>query len=151
MRYTGRATADGDGRNGHVATDDNLLDLKLGIPRELGGAGGGSNPEQLFAAAYAGCFLSALGLVARQRRVKLIDATVTAEVTATRGEDGFGLSVVLTVGLPGASTEDARELLDGAHARCPFSKAVRGNVPVELRFTNLTGSSKLKRLVLYLA
>lgn len=136
MQYTARATADGNGRDGHVATDDKLLDLKLGIPTELGGAGGGSNPEQLFAAAYSGCFLSAIGLVARQRRLKLIDATVTAEVTATRGDDGFSLSVILTAGLPGVSEEDARALLDGAHSRCPFSKAVRGNVPVELRFTN---------------
>lgn len=133
MQYTARATAEGSGRNGRVRSDDGLVDLELRIPTELGGAGGGSNPEQLFAAGYAGCFLSALGSVARERRVKLVDASVTAAVTIAHAADGFGLSVELSASLPGLEREVAEALVEGAHARCPYSKAVRGNIVVELR------------------
>ena len=132
MQYTAIATASGSGRNGQVRSDDGRVDLVLRIPTELGGAGGGSNPEQLFAAGYAGCFLSALDSVARQRRIKLVDASITAAVTIAHGEDGFGLAVRLTAHLPGLDSETATEMLTGAHARCPYSKAVRGNISVEL-------------------
>jgi Ohr subfamily peroxiredoxin len=133
MEYIARATADGNGRNGHVRSEDGLIDVKLGIPPELGGAGGGSNPEQLFAAGYSGCFMSALGSVARQRKIKLVDASVTAAVTIAHDGDGFGLSVELVADLPDVLPVDAEALLAAAHARCPYSKAVRGNIPVTLR------------------
>lgn len=134
MEYTARATADGNGRNGRVTSHDGLIDLKLGIPPELGGAGGGSNPEQLFAAGYAGCFMSAVGTVARERKVKLTDPSVTAAVTIAHGDDGLlQLSVELTIALPGVDLSEAHAVVEGAHRRCPYSKAVHGNVPVKMR------------------
>lgn len=134
MSYTARARAEGDGRNGHVRTADGLVDLDLGIPSEIGGAGGAvSNPEMLFAAGYAGCFLSALHSVARAQRVKIPGAGVEALVTIAAGEAGFGLSVELVATLPGVSDEVAEQLLAAAHAKCPYSRAVTGNIPVELR------------------
>lgn len=132
MQYTARATADGNGRNGRVASDDGLVDVQLGIPTELGGAGGGSNPEQLFAAGYSGCFMSAIASVAREMKVKLVDPSVTAEVTIAHDGKGFGLSVVLRPSLPGVEAEVAREVVDGAHRRCPYSRAVSGNIPVSI-------------------
>ncbi|WP_337110066.1 organic hydroperoxide resistance protein [Prescottella equi] len=132
LSYTAEATADGNGRNGHVASDDGRIDLVLGIPVEIGGAGGGSNPEQLFAAGYAGCFLSALSSVARAQKVRLTDPTVTSRVTIADHGEGFGLSVELVVSLPGVEEEAARAVLDGAHQKCPYSKAVRGNIDVTL-------------------
>ena len=106
----------------------------LAAPRELGGSGAGTNPEQLFAAGYAACFASALGLVARQRRVADFDAAVTAEVGLSgNGREGFGLSVVLHVELPeGIDRVLGRELVEIAHQVCPYSNATRGNIPVEL-------------------
>ncbi|MDQ1103781.1 Ohr family peroxiredoxin [Nocardioides zeae] len=134
MSYTATARAEGDGRNGHVRTADGLVDLDLGIPSEIGGAGGAvSNPEMLFAAGYAGCFLSALHSVARAQRVKIPGADVEALVTIAAGEAGFGLSVELVATLPGVSDEAAEQLLAAAHAKCPYSRAVTGNIPVELR------------------
>ena len=133
MEYTARATADGNGRNGRVSSDDGLIDLKLSIPPELGGAGGGSNPEQLFAAGYAGCFMSAVGTVARLRKVKLTDPSVTAAVTIAPGDDGLQLSVELTIALPGVDVSEAHAVVDAAHRRCPYSKALSGNVPVKMR------------------
>lgn len=134
LTYTAAAVATGDGRNGHVSTDDGLVDLQLGIPVGIGGAGGEvSNPEQLFAAGYAACFLSALHSVARSHRLRLQDATVQANVTIAAGDDGFGLSVELVATLPGVERTIGEELLSGAHAKCPYSKAVRGNIPVTLR------------------
>lgn len=130
MQYTARATADGNGRNGRVSSDDGLVDVQLGIPAELGGAGNGSNPEQLFAAGYAGCFMSAVGSVAREKKVKLVDPSVTAEVTIAHDGEGFGLSVVLRPSLPGIDSETAQEIVEGAHRRCPYSRAVSGNIPV---------------------
>lgn len=141
MEYIARATADGNGRNGQVRTEDGLIDVKLGIPAELGGAGGGSNPEQLFAAGYSGCFMSALASVARQRKIKLVDASVTAAVTIAHDGSEFGLSVELTADLPQVSPADAEALLEGAHARCPYSKALRGNIPITLRTTAQASSS----------
>lgn len=132
MQYTARATADGNGRNGRVSSDDGLVDLQLGIPAELGGAGNGSNPEQLFAAGYAGCFMSAIGSVAREMKVKLVDPSVTAEVTIAHDGEGFGLSVVLRPSLPGLEADVARDVVEGAHRRCPYSRAVAGNIPVTL-------------------
>ncbi|MBS9373342.1 putative organic hydroperoxide resistance protein [Rhodococcus gordoniae] len=132
MEYTAEATADGNGRNGRVASNDGLVDVALGIPVELGGAGGGSNPEQLFAAGYAGCFLSALSSVARVHKVRLTDPTVTARVTIADHGEGFGLSVELVVNMPGVDEDVARTVVEGAHQKCPYSKAVRNNVDVAL-------------------
>lgn len=133
MHYTAEARADGNGRNGKVLSSDGIVDLQLGIPTELGGAGGEvSNPEQLFAAGYAGCFMSALATVAREHRVKLTDPSVTAQVTISGGTRGFDLSVVLIADLPGVDPDSARTILDGAHAKCPYSRAVSGNIAVEI-------------------
>ena len=132
MEYTARATANGNGRNGRAQTDDGLVDVNLAIPEEVGGVGGGSNPEQLFAAGYAGCFMSAVASVARQHKVKLDGPSVDAAVTIAHGEDGFGLSVELNVNLPGVTVQQARAIAEAAHQRCPYSRAVRGNIPVTL-------------------
>lgn len=137
--YTAKALATGDGRNGHVRCDDGLVDLDLGIPTELGGAGGHvGNPEQLFASGYSACFLSALTSVARVQRVKLHDAQVEARVTIAGGSDGFDLSVELVVTAPDVSPEAGEAMLEAAHRKCPYSKAVTGNIPVKLTFS--TGS-----------
>jgi lipoyl-dependent peroxiredoxin len=134
LTYTAEALATGDGRNGHVRTDDGLVDLDLGIPAGIGGAGGEvSNPEQLFAAGYASCFLSALASVARTRKVKVSGANVRARVTIAAGVDGFGLAVELVAHLPGVEPELGEELLAAAHGKCPYSKAISGNIPVTFR------------------
>lgn len=131
--YTADALATGDGRNGHVRSSDGLVDLDLGIPADLGGAGGQvSNPEQLFAAGYAACFLSALTSVARAQRVKLRDAQVQAKVTICGGSAGFDLAVELVVLAPDVPPETGEALLEAAHRKCPYSRAVGGNIPVKL-------------------
>ena len=131
-QYVASATA--SGREGRAVTSDGRLDVALAAPRELGGSGEGTNPEQLFAAGYAACFASALGVVARQRRVEDFDAAVTAEVSLSgNGREGFGLAVVLHVELPEGFDEAlGRELVEVAHQVCPYSNATRGNIPVEL-------------------
>jgi Ohr subfamily peroxiredoxin len=130
--YVASATA--SGREGRAVTTDGRLDVTLAAPRELGGSGEGTNPEQLFAAGYAACFASALGLVARQRRVRDFDAAVTADVSLTGSSStGFGLGVALHVELPdGVDAQLGRELVDAAHQVCPYSNATRGNIPVEI-------------------
>ncbi|MFI5954060.1 organic hydroperoxide resistance protein [Cryptosporangium sp. NPDC051539] len=132
--YTAIATADGNGRNGRTRTNDGQLDVQLAFPKELGGSGAGSNPEQLFAAGYAACFSSALGLIAGQKKLDVTDHSVTAEVGLNPTDNGgFGLSVTLRVELPEALQNDAgRELVEAAHQVCPYSNATRGNIPVEL-------------------
>ena len=131
--YTAVATATGEGRNGHTRTDDGGIDLDLAVPVEMGGPGGGANPEQLFAAGYAACFHSALTLVARKQKAAFTDSAVTAEVgigpTCT---GGFGLEVTLRVELGGIDQAAAEELVEAAHQVCPYSNATRGNVPVTL-------------------
>ena len=131
-QYVASATA--SGREGRAVTSDGRLDVTLAAPRELGGSGEGTNPEQLFAAGYAACFASALNLVARQRRVEDFDAAVTADVSLSgNGRGGFGLGVVLHVELPEELDEAlGRELVDTAHQVCPYSNATRGNIPVEI-------------------
>jgi osmotically inducible protein OsmC len=137
--YTAEATATGDGRNGHVTSSDGRIDLDLARPPALGGTGAGSNPEQLLASGYAACFHSALRRVAGRDRGAIGDSTVTAEVgigpdgTAPDGADVFGLSVTLVIHVPGLEREKVREYADAAHQICPFSRATRGNVSVELR------------------
>ncbi|MFC9387432.1 organic hydroperoxide resistance protein [Streptomyces venezuelae] len=130
--YTAEVISTGDGRNGAVRSSDGLLDLPLSSPKAVGGSGTATNPEQLFAAGYAACFHSALRVSAREAKVALADDTVVAEVALHKEESGFRLSVVLTVELPGIEESKARRLAEAAHGRCPYSKAVRGNVEVRV-------------------
>jgi osmotically inducible protein OsmC len=132
--YTARATAYGDGRNGSVTSDDDVLDLNLAIPKEMGGPGGElTNPEQLFAAGYAACFHSAMKLVARNLDVDTEGSTVTAAVGIGVQGQGFGLAVTLEVAIPQAADRaTAEKVVEAAHQVCPYSNATRGNVDVEL-------------------
>jgi Ohr subfamily peroxiredoxin len=130
--YTAVATAT-NGRAGRARTSDGKLDVQLAPPVELGGNGQGTNPEQLFAAGYAACFASALGLVGRQAKVDVSDAAVTGEVGLSRQGAGFGLAVTLRVELPeGVDEATGRKLVEQAHEVCPYSNATRGNIPVDL-------------------
>ncbi len=132
--YTARATATGEGRSGHVTSEDGVLDQDLSVPKEMGGAGGaGTNPEQLFAAGYSACFHSALQLVARREKVRVTDSSVTAEVGIGKQGEGFGLRVELVVALPGVERAAGEKLVDAAHQVCPYSNATRGNIDVTLR------------------
>jgi Ohr subfamily peroxiredoxin len=131
--YTAKATSTGDGRNGHVVSSDQRLDLDLALPPEMGGSGDGTNPEQLFAAGYAACFHSALRIVARRAKVDPGDSTVSAEVGIGPEGEAFGLVVTLIISIPGLEREQARELAEAAHQVCPYSRATRGNISVELR------------------
>lgn len=131
--YTTSAVATGDGRNGHVQTTDGLLDTDVRVPAELGGAGGATNPEQLFAAGYAACFHSALKRVAGQRDGDTTDSEVVADVSlGMLGNGGFGLAVALEVSLPAMDAESALALVKAAHEVCPYSNATRDNIEVEL-------------------
>ncbi|MFD1661630.1 organic hydroperoxide resistance protein [Streptomyces caeni] len=130
--YTAVATAT-HGRDGRAVSSDGRLNLQLAIPVEMGGGGQGTNPEQLFAAGYAACFASALGLVGRQAKVDVSEAAVTGEVGIGKQGEGFGLAVTLRVELPDAVDEaTGRKLVEQAHQVCPYSNATRGNIPVEL-------------------
>jgi osmotically inducible protein OsmC len=123
------------GRDGHSATLDGAVDVKLTTPKELGGAGGtGVNPEQLFATGYAACFLGAMKFVASQGGPKVpADATVTSTVgIGPRSEGGFGLEIGLEISLPGVDHSAAQELVAKAHQVCPYSNATRNNVDVKL-------------------
>ncbi|WTI06628.1 organic hydroperoxide resistance protein [Micromonospora sp. NBC_00821] len=131
--YTASATATGDGRDGHVETSDGTFTLDLAVPKEMGGAGGAANPEQLFAAGYAACFHSALRLVARRAKADVTGSVVGAEVgIGPNGNGGFGLTVQLVVDLPAAPREVAEQIVEQAHQVCPYSNATRGNVDVTL-------------------
>jgi Ohr subfamily peroxiredoxin len=134
--YRAEATATG-GRDGRATTPDAKLDLPLSTPRELGGAGGpGTNPEQLFAAGYSACFLSAVKFVAMQRKLALpADASVTGRVGIGQIPQGFGIEVELQVSLPGLARADAEALVAAAHQVCPYSNATRGNIEVVLNVT----------------
>ncbi|MFD5908429.1 organic hydroperoxide resistance protein [Streptomyces massasporeus] len=130
--YTAVATAT-HGREGRTVSSDGVLDLALGMPQALGGNGQGTNPEQLFAAGYAACFGSALGLVGRAAKVNVSDAAVTAEVSIGKQGEGFGLAVTLRVELPDSVDEaTGRKLVEQAHQVCPYSNATRGNIEVDL-------------------
>ena len=131
--YTAIVTADG-GRDGRVASEDGNLDLALVVPKEFGGPGGaGTNPEQLFAAGYSACFLSALKLTARLEKVQLDqDPTIEAHVGVLSTDEGYELVADLKVSMPGLEKELAEKLVAGAHERCPYSRATRGNIDVTL-------------------
>jgi lipoyl-dependent peroxiredoxin len=131
--YTATATATG-GRDGRVKSDDGNLDLTVVPPRETGGPGTpGTNPEQLFAAGYAACFGSALGLVARRQKIVTGPVAITAAVSLGPVGAGFGLAVELSAHIPELPREQAEALLQAAHQVCPYSNATRGNIAVELR------------------
>jgi osmotically inducible protein OsmC len=128
--YTAKATAVG-GRAGHVKSSDGLIDVDLRRPVEMGGPGGATNPEQLFAAGYSACFQGALGVVAKKVDVNTDESTVTASVTFGSTEGGnVGLAVALEVHIPDVDLATAQELADGAHQVCPYSHATRGNIKV---------------------
>ena len=131
--YTATAHATGEGRNGHAISDDGVLDLDLRMPKELGGPGGATNPEQLFAAGYAACFHSALKLVAGQSKLDATGSEVSASVSiGSLPSGGFGLAVELDVHTPNLEQSVAEELVAKAHEVCPYSNATRGNIDVEL-------------------
>ncbi|HEX2143853.1 MAG TPA: organic hydroperoxide resistance protein [Glycomyces sp.] len=130
--YVAHAVSSGDGRNGHVATGDGVIDLGLAIPKELGGPGGKANPELLFAAGYAACFHSALQSIARMGKVDLGASEVQASVGLGKEGEGFGLNAILEVSIPGQPRTVAKGLMDKAHEYCPYSRATRGNIQVEI-------------------
>ncbi|OYP17807.1 organic hydroperoxide resistance protein [Streptomyces sp. FBKL.4005] len=129
--YTAVATAE-NGRDGRVATDDGRLDVVVNPPKEMGGSGSGTNPEQLFAAGYSACFQGALGVVARQESADVSGSTVTAKVGIGKNDDGFGIIVEISASIPNVDEATARELVEKAHQVCPYSKATRGNITVTL-------------------
>lgn len=127
--YTAKAHTTG-GRDGASRSSDGRLDVKLSSP---GTSGEGTNPEQLFAAGWSACFMSAIGLVAGQKKVALpADRAIDAEVDLIAGDGNYRLSARLNVSLPGVPPEVARELVDAAHQVCPYSKATRGNIDVAI-------------------
>jgi len=130
--YTATAVAMGDGRNGHIQSSDGHLDAPVRIPKELGGDGGATNPEQLFAAGYAACFHSAMKLVAGKLQADATDSEVVADVSLIPSGAGFGLAVQLEVTLPALDRASAQALVEAAHQVCPYSNAIRGNVEVTL-------------------
>ena len=132
--YTAQATVTGGRAAGHGRTDDGALDVQLRLPKQLGGEGGGTNPEQLFAVGYAACFESALGVVGRRERAEVGDVSIDSRVSLLPTENrGFQLAVALDVTLPGvADGAEAARLVAAAHLVCPYSNATRGNVEVVL-------------------
>jgi Ohr subfamily peroxiredoxin len=130
--YTAEATAWG-GREGRTATTDGILDVTLTVPKELGGPGEATNPEQLFAAGYASCFHSALKVVGRREKVDVSESAVTARVGLGMNEEGgFNIAVELEAELPDVERSVAEDLVAKAHRVCPYSNATRGNVDVKL-------------------
>ncbi len=130
--YTARVHTTG-GRNGRSTSDDKLLDVALALPPSMGGAGAATNPEQLFAAGYSACYMGALRFHAGARKIAFpADASVEAECDVGPAGAGFGLAVRMKVALPGLDGETAQALVDAAHETCPYSRAVRGNIGVEL-------------------
>ncbi len=130
--YTAKARTTG-GRDGRSVSDGGLLDVKLSPPKELGGMGGATNPEQLFAAGYSACFMGALKHVAGLKKVAVpADAAIDVSVDIGPISTGFGIAARLAIFLPGMDRLVARDLIDSAHQVCPYSNATRGNIVVEL-------------------
>lgn len=131
--YTAQATSTG-GRTGTARSSDGQLQVSLTTPKELGGTGGpGSNPEQLFAAGYAACFIGALKGVGGKQKIKVPeDTSITADVGIGPIAQGFGIQVAMKISLPGMEREQAQALIDAAHQICPYSNATRGNIDVTL-------------------
>jgi lipoyl-dependent peroxiredoxin len=132
--YTAEATVTGGRASGHGRTNDGALDVQLRSPKEMGGEGGGTNPEQLFAVGFAACFESALGVVGRRERVEVSDVSIESRVSLSPTEErGFALAVELDVTLPQVQDpEQAARLVAAANLVCPYSNATRGNIEVRL-------------------
>lgn len=130
--YRGEATATG-GRDGRATSSDGKLDLKLAVPKEMGGNGDGTNPEQMFAAGYSACFMGAMKHVASKEKIALpADFKITGKVGIGPIPQGFGIEAELVVSLPGMDRAVAQSLLEKAHVVCPYSNATRGNIEVKL-------------------
>jgi osmotically inducible protein OsmC len=132
--YTANAVVTGGREKGHGRTADGELEVDLRIPKEMGGSGGGTNPEELFAVGYAACFESALGGIASHRKLDVGEVTINSSVgMLPTGDGGFKLTVALDVAtLSGVDENVAAELVHGAHEVCPYSNATRGNIDVQL-------------------
>lgn len=130
--YTAQAKATG-GRDGRATSSDGILDVKLAVPKEMGGSGGGTNPEQLFAAGYSACFLGAMKFVASRDKLNISkDAYIEGEVGIGPIPTGFGIEVTLNIHLEGMDQAEAQKLVDAANIVCPYSNATRGNINVTL-------------------
>ena len=131
--YTGVSTATG-GRDGRAASSDNILNVSLTTPKELGGAGGaGTNPEQLFAAGYSACFIGAMKFVAGKQKIALpADTKITGHVGIGPIPTGFALKVELKIDVPGLPKDQVQKIVEAAHQVCPYSNATRGNIEVAL-------------------
>ena len=130
--YKAHASSTG-GRDGTTRSSDGLLDVKLTAPKEMGGAGGGVNPEQLFAAGYSACFIGAMKFVAGQQKITLpVDTAIDATVGIGPIPNGFGVEVQLLIKVPGMDRALAQEIVDKAHEVCPYSNATRGNIEVAI-------------------
>jgi Ohr subfamily peroxiredoxin len=133
LLYTAEATATGGRRNGRARSADGELDLRIAPPKEVGGPGGATNPEQLFAAGYAACFDNSLMLISRREKLQAGETSVTALVGLGKQDDGsFGLDVELRVSVPGLPRDQAEALVAKAHRLCPYSRATRGNLDVRI-------------------
>lgn len=130
--YTAHAKATG-GRDGSATSSDQILDVKLAVPKEMGGTGGGTNPEQLFAAGYSACFLGAMKFVAHRDKLSITpEAYIEGDVSIGPIPTGFGIEVTLNIHLEGLDPSDAQKLVDAAHIVCPYSNATRNNIDVTL-------------------
>ncbi|MGE4315647.1 organic hydroperoxide resistance protein [Acinetobacter sp.] len=128
--YTAKAKATG-GRDGRATSSDGILDVQLAVPKEMGGPGGGTNPEQLFAAGYSACFLGAMKFVANRDKFNISkDAYIEGEVGIGPIPRGFGIEVTLNIHLEGMEQAEAQKLVDAAHIVCPYSNATRNNINV---------------------
>jgi Ohr subfamily peroxiredoxin len=129
--YTAVVTAKG-GRDGHIKSSDGILETNIHKPREMGGQGGATNPEQLFAAAWGPCYLAALASIAEREGVDVSDASVDVQISFNKDGNSFVLSAELDVHIPGLKAEECQKLADKAHKVCPYSKATRGNIQVRV-------------------
>lgn len=130
--YTAHATSTG-GRDGKSVTSDGQVSVQLALPKEMGGNGAGTNPEQLFAMGYSACFIGAMKFVAGQKKIALpADTSITADVSIGPIPTGFGIQVVLNIKVPGVAREQVEEVVNAAHIVCPYSNATRGNIDVTL-------------------
>jgi len=130
--YTAHVHTTG-GRDGKAVSDDGLLNVDLALPKEMGGAGAATNPEQLFAAGYSACFMGALKRVAGLKKVSVpADIAVDASISIGPVPSGFALAAKLVVSLPGLDKAVAQDLIESAHQVCPYSNATRGNIEVDI-------------------
>lgn len=130
--YRAEATSTG-GRDGRSISSDNKLEVKLAVPKEMGGNGDGTNPEQLFAAGYSACFMGAMKFVAGKEKINIPnDAKITGKVGIGPIPQGFGIEAELVISLPGMDKAAAQALVEKAHQVCPYSNATRNNIEVKL-------------------